>query len=114
MGGEVRREVALAAVFLRAGTAPFPALLFSFPARGLADRLRLALALGVRAPAAFRALAGFRLPPLLAFAARAAVPVRLVDAFLSPFLLPLFFAIAGVSPPVSPLDAPLSWLTNRP
>ena len=43
--------------------------------------------------------AALRRPPLLLFADLAPAPVFLLDGlFFSPFLVPLFFAIAGVSP----------------
>jgi len=92
-------EVALAGVFRLAGGAAFLALRFSFPARGLTDCLRLALAFGRLAPAVLRPA------PLRAFAARLPEPARLAEPFLSPFFVPLFFAIAGVSPLGSPGSA---------
>jgi hypothetical protein len=53
---------------------------------------------------------------LLRFADRAPVPAFLPDGlFFGPLLLPLFFAIDGVSPLGSPaFGRPFSWLTNRP
>jgi hypothetical protein len=70
------------------------ATLFSFTARGgFVGCFRRALPLGVLAPAVFR------FPPLPAWAARLRAPMRLVDGvFLSPFFLPLFFAMAVLSP----------------
>jgi hypothetical protein len=78
-------DVALAAGLRRAGAA-FLAALFSFPARaGLAGCFRRAFPFGVRAAAVFRRA------PLLALATRAFL---LEEVFLSPFFVPVFFAIA--------------------
>ncbi len=99
----MRRGVeAFAAVFLRAGAAVFfaafltaffaGAAFFSLPAReGLEAGFRLALPLGFRAPAVLR------LAPLLAFARLTTAPARLLDVFLAPLVVPLFFAIAVIS-----------------
>jgi hypothetical protein len=101
--------MALEEVFRRAGAAAFRALLFSFLARGLVGRFRRALPFGVPAAAVFRR------PPLLAFAAREPAPPFLPDGvFLSPFFVPLFFAIAVFVSGCSRTPEPFSWLTNRP